>query len=186
MFNEAEKSHYSRHFLLPEVGLAGQQKLKESSVLCIGSGGLGSPVLLYLAAAGVGKIGIVDEDFVEKSNLQRQILHGESFVGKSKAESAKHRLREVNPHIQLEMFETYFSVDNAMQIAESFDIIVDGSDNFETRYLSNDVAFMLKIPNVYASIYKFEGQVSVFAPHLGGPCYRCMLPSPPDPASAPT
>ena len=139
-----------------------------------------------MAAAGVGKIGIVDADDVDPTNLQRQILHSQSFIGKSKIKSALHSLKEVNPYVEIVPYETMFSVDNALKIAEGFDIIVDGSDNFPTRYLTNDVAFKLGIPNVYASIYKFEGQVSVFAPHLGGPCYRCMLPNPPDPAAVPT
>ena len=186
MFSPEEKQRYSRHFLLPEVGEEGQKKLKQSAVLCIGTGGLGSPVILYLAAAGVGKIGIVDADSVDVTNLQRQILHGESFIGKSKLESATARLREINPHIIIECHETMFGVENAEEIAKGYDIIVDGSDNFPTRYLTNDIAFKLKIPNVYASIFRFEGQVSVFAPHLGGPCYRCMLPTPPDPATVPT
>lgn len=186
MFSDSEIRRYSRHTQLPEVGKQGQERLKKASVLCIGTGGLSSPAILYLAAAGVGRIGIVDADIVDETNLQRQILHSESFIGKSKIDSAVNRLKEVNPFVEVECHETMFSVDNALTIAKGYDLILDGSDNFPTRYLSNDVAFFLNIPNVYASIFKFEGQVSVFAPHLGGPCYRCMLPDPPDPASAPT
>ncbi|GAA5494022.1 putative adenylyltransferase/sulfurtransferase MoeZ [Rubritalea halochordaticola] len=184
--SSVEKQRYARHFTLPEVGEEGQLKLKEASVLCIGTGGLGSPAALYLAAAGVGRIGLVDSDHVESSNLQRQILHGESWIGKPKLESAAHRLHETNPHIEIELHEARFTAQNARQIAESYDIIIDGTDNFPTRYLSNDLAFFLKKPNIYGSIFRFEGQISVFAPHLGGPCYRCMLPEPPDPGSVPS
>ena len=186
MLTPAEKQRYARHFTLPEVGEQGQEKLKQSSVLCIGTGGLGSPVAMYLAAAGVGRIGLVDADHVESSNLQRQIIHGESWVGKPKLDSAKARLLEINPHIEVECHEARFTAANAKQIAASFDIIIDGTDNFPTRYLSNDVSFLLGKPNVYGSIFRFEGQISVFAPHLGGPCYRCMLPTPPDPGSVPS
>lgn len=182
----SEKNRYARHFTLPEVGSKGQEKLKSSSVLCIGAGGLGSPIALYLAAAGVGKIGIVDDDKVEASNLQRQIIHGESWIGKSKLESAKARLLETNPHTQVVTINARFNAANAMEIAKDYDVIIDGTDNFPTRYLSNDVSFLLKKPNVYGSIFRFEGQMSVFAPHLGGPCYRCMLPEPPDPGSVPS
>jgi len=182
----AEKHRYARHFTLPEVGEAGQIKLKQSSVLCIGTGGLGSPVAMYLAAAGVGRIGLVDADHVESSNLQRQIIHGQSWVGKPKLESAKARLLEINPHVEVELHETRFCSANARQIAANYDIIIDGTDNFPTRYLSNDVSFFLQKPNIYGSIFRFEGQISVFAPHLGGPCYRCMLPTPPDPGSVPS
>lgn len=182
----AEKQRYARHFTLPEVGEAGQLKLKQASVLCIGTGGLGSPAALYLAAAGVGRIGLVDSDHVESSNLQRQILHGESWIGKPKLESAAHRLRETNPLVQVDLYEARFTSANARQIAEGYDIIIDGTDNFPTRYLSNDLAFFLKKPNIYGSIFRFDGQISVFAPHLGGPCYRCMLPEPPDPGTVPS
>ena len=181
-----ETIRYSRHFQLPEVGKEGQIKLKNSSVLCIGSGGLGSPAIMYLAAAGVGKIGIIDPDTVDTTNLQRQILHSESFIGQPKIHSALHRLKEINPHIEIKTYQQRYAPANAMQISTGYDIIIDGSDNFPTRYLSNDVAHFLNIPNIYGSIIKFEGQVSVFAPHLGGPCYRCMLPDPPDPATVPT
>ncbi|MFV1996247.1 MAG: molybdopterin-synthase adenylyltransferase MoeB, partial [Verrucomicrobiales bacterium] len=182
----AELQRYARHLTLPEVGLEGQQKLKAASVLCIGAGGLGSPATMYLAAAGVGRIGLVDADTVEASNLQRQILHGESDTGRSKLESAANSLREINPHLELECFETTFRSENAIEIARNFDIILDGTDNFPTRYLSNDVSVFLGKPNIYGSIFRFEGQCSVFAPHLGGPCYRCMFPEPPEPGAVPS
>ena len=183
-----ENKRYARHFTLPEVGKSGQEKLKSSSVLCIGTGGLGSPVALYLAAAGVGTIGLVDDDQVEASNLQRQIIHGESWIGKPKLDSAKARLLEVNPHINVVTYNARFTSKNAVEIIQDqdYDIIIDGTDNFPTRYLSNDVAYLLKKPNIYGSIFRFEGQMSVFAPHLGGPCYRCMLPEPPDPGTVPS
>lgn len=186
MLSTEEKARYARHFSLSQVGLEGQEKLKKSSVLCIGAGGLGSPASLYLAAAGVGRIGIVDPDVVELSNLQRQILHGQSSLGLSKLESATARLHDINPHVVVETNNCHFTSENALEIAANYDIIIDGTDNFPTRYLSNDVAFLLKKPNVYASIFRFEGQLSVFAPHLGGPCYRCMLPQPPDPGTVPS
>lgn len=186
MLSSEEKARYARHFSLSQVGLEGQEKLKNSSVLCIGAGGLGSPSTLYLAAAGVGRIGIVDSDVVELSNLQRQILHGQSDLGQKKLDSGAHRLQEINPHVQVEKHGCNFTAENAMQIAANYDIIIDGTDNFPTRYLSNDVAYFLKKPNIYASIFRFEGQLSVFAPHLGGPCYRCMLPQPPDPGTVPS
>jgi adenylyltransferase/sulfurtransferase len=186
MLSNAEKARYARHFSLSQVGQEGQEKLKNASVLCIGTGGLGSPSTLYLAAAGVGRIGLVDSDVVEISNLQRQILHGESTLGKSKLDSAEARLRDINPHVTIEKHACNFTAENAMEIAANYDIIIDGTDNFPTRYLSNDVAFFLKKPNIYASIFRFEGQLSVFAPHLGGPCYRCMLPQPPDPGTVPS
>jgi molybdopterin/thiamine biosynthesis adenylyltransferase/rhodanese-related sulfurtransferase len=186
MLSTEEKARYARHFSLSQVGLEGQERLKNSSVLCIGAGGLGSPSTLYLAAAGVGRIGIVDPDVVELSNLQRQILHGQSTLGKSKLDSGAARLNDINPHVQVEKHACHFTSENAMEIAANYDVIIDGTDNFPTRYLSNDVAFFLKKPNIYASIFRFEGQLSVFAPHLGGPCYRCMLPQPPDPGSVPS
>ncbi|MFC5051544.1 molybdopterin-synthase adenylyltransferase MoeB [Rubritalea spongiae] len=186
MLTPAEKQRYARHFTLPEVGEEGQEKLKQSAILCIGTGGLGAPAAMYLAAAGVGRIGLVDADHVESSNLQRQIIHGERWIGKPKLDSAKSRLLEINPYIEVECHETRFTAANAEQIASEYDIIIDGTDNFPTRYLSNDVAYLLKKPNIYGSIFRFEGQVSVFAPHLGGPCYRCMLPTPPEPGSIPS
>ena len=186
MLSTEEKARYARHFSLNQVGLEGQEKLKASSVLCIGAGGLGSPAALYLAAAGVGKIGIVDADVVEVSNLQRQILHGQSTLGQSKLDSAELRIRDTNPHVEVIKYPENFTSQNALEIAKDYDVIIDGTDNFPTRYLSNDVSVLLKKPNVYASIFRFEGQLSVFAPHLGGPCYRCMLPQPPDPGTVPS
>jgi adenylyltransferase/sulfurtransferase len=177
---------YSRHLLIPGVGEEGQRRLKGSSVLMIGTGGLGSPAALYLAAAGVGRIGLVDPDTVDRSNLQRQIVHGESWVGKPKLDSAAARLRELAPHVRLDLHRTRFTPDNAEALAADYDVIVDGSDNFPTRFLSNDVCFFLKKPNVYGSIFRFDGQVAVFAPHLGGPCYRCLLPALPAPGSVPS
>ena len=181
-----EMARYARHLSLPEVGIAGQQRLKAASVLCIGTGGLGSPVALYLAAAGVGRIGLVDADVVDHSNLQRQILHGTKDVGRKKLDSARDRLCDVNPHVQVDLHETFFRSGNAMGIAKDYDLVIDGTDNFPTRYLSNDVCVFLKKPNIYGSILRFEGQCSVFAPHLGGACYRCMLPEPPSAGSVPT
>lgn len=186
MLTPEEHARYARHFSLSQVGVEGQEKLKNSSVLCVGAGGLGSPAALYLAAAGVGRIGIVDPDVVELSNLQRQILHGQSALGSRKVESAARRLQDINPHVQIEKHACHFRSANAAQIASQYDVIMDGTDNFPTRYLCNDVSFFLKKPNVYASIFRFEGQLSVFAPDLGGPCYRCMLPEPPDPDSVPS
>ncbi|MGD0610185.1 MAG: molybdopterin-synthase adenylyltransferase MoeB [Anaerolineales bacterium] len=176
---------YSRHLLIPEVGLEGQKKLLASSVLVIGTGGLGSPVALYLAAAGVGRIGLVDFDVVESSNLQRQVLHGTSGVGKLKVESARSRLLDLNPEIQVEIFNEPFTSANAMQIAKDYDVLVDGTDNFPTRYLTNDVCVLLGKPNVYGSIYRFDGQASVFYAKQG-PCYRCLFPEPPPPGLVPS
>ncbi|MEO5711992.1 MAG: molybdopterin-synthase adenylyltransferase MoeB [Luteolibacter sp.] len=184
--SSAELLRYSRHLIIPDIGMEGQLRLKNASVLLIGTGALGSPSALYLAAAGVGRIGLVDADVVDASNLQRQILHGESWIGKPKLESAAARLREVNPHITVELHPVRFTPDNAMEIAASYDIIVDGSDNFPTRFLTNDAAFFLKKPLVYGAIHRFEGQGAVFAPHLGGPCYRCLLPNMPPPGSVPS
>ncbi len=181
-----ELHRYSRHLLIPAVGHAGQLRLKNAAVLLIGTGALGSPVALYLAAAGVGRIGLVDADTVEISNLQRQILHGESWVGKTKLESAAARLREINPHVVLELHPVRFTSDNSIAIANNYDILVDGSDNFPTRFLTNDTAFLLQKPLVYGAIHRFEGQTGVFAPHLGGPCYRCLLPEMPAPGSVPS
>ena len=184
--SEAERSRYARHLTLPEVGPEGQRRLKASRVLCLGAGGLGSPVTMYLAAAGIGEIGLVDDDRVDFSNLQRQILHGTSDVGRLKIESARDRLAEINPEVRVTIFGTRFTAENAAAIAEPYDLIIDGTDNFPTRYLSNDLAVLTKKPNVYGSIYRFEGQVSVFAPHLGGPCYRCLFPEPPAPGLVPS
>ncbi|QQL45038.1 molybdopterin-synthase adenylyltransferase MoeB [Sulfuriroseicoccus oceanibius] len=184
--NRDELDRYARHLTLPGFGTDGQQRLKNGAVLCIGTGGLGSPAAMYLAAAGVGRVGLVDADVVERSNLQRQIIHGESGVGRSKLASAVERLKEINPNVQVDVHEVRFTAANAKEIAADYDVILDGTDNFPTRFLSNDVAVLLKKPNVYGSILLFEGQVSVFAPHLGGPCYRCLFPEPPAPDAVPS
>ena len=176
---------YSRHLLIPEVGLEGQRKLKGSSALVIGTGGLGSPVALYLAAAGVGRIGLVDFDVVDSSNLQRQIIHGTSTIGKLKVESARAKLVDLNPDVQVDVYNEPFTSENAMRIAKDYDILLDGTDNFPTRYLTNDVAVFLGKPNVYASIYRFDGQLSVFDAK-NGPCYRCLFPEPPPPGLVPS
>jgi len=176
---------YSRHLLIPEVGLDGQRKLKASSVLIIGTGGLASPVSLYLAAAGVGRIGLVDYDVVDASNLQRQIVHGTATLGRRKVESARQRLLDLNPLIQVDVFDEPFTSANALQIAESFDVIVDGSDNFPTRYLSNDLCVLTGKPLVYGAIFRFDGQASVFDAR-SGPCYRCLFPEPPPPDLVPS
>ncbi len=176
---------YSRHLLIPEVGLEGQKKLKAASVLVIGTGGLGSPVSLYLAAAGVGRIGLVDYDRVDETNLQRQIVHGQSTIGKLKVESARSRLLDLNPGIQVDAYNEPFTSANAMQIAAPYDVLVDCTDNFPTRYLSNDVAVFLGKPNIYGSIFRFDGQASVFDAR-SGPCYRCLFPEPPPPGLVPT
>lgn len=186
MLSPAEKARYSRHLLIPEIGEAGQLRLKSASVLLIGTGGLGSPAALYLAAAGVGRLGLVDPDTVDLSNLQRQLLHSDATIGKPKLESAAARLRETNPHIALDLHPVRFTPENAMSIAENYDIILDGSDNFPTRFLANDTAFFLKKPLVYGAIHRFDGQMTVFAPHLGGPCYRCLLPEIPPPGAVPS
>ena len=176
---------YSRHLLIPEVGLEGQKKLLCSSALVIGTGGLGSPVALYLAAAGVGRIGLVDFDVVDSSNLQRQIIHGTGVVGQLKVESARKRLRDLNPDVQVDVFNEPFTSANAMKIAHDFDIIIDGTDNFPTRYLTNDLCVLTGKPLVYGSIYRFEGQASVFYAKEG-PCYRCLFPEPPPPGLVPS
>jgi len=183
--NKEEYQTYSRHIILPEVGLEGQKKLKAASVLCIGTGGLGSPLLLYLAAAGIGRIGIVDFDIVDKSNLQRQIIHGTDWVGKPKIESAKDRILGINPHCQVDLYNTALSSANALEIMEPYDIVVDGTDNFPTRYLTNDACVLLNKPNVYGSIFRFEGQATVFN-YQGGPNYRDLYPEPPPPGMVPS
>ncbi len=180
-----EVQRYSRHLIMPEVGVEGQEKLKAGSVLCIGAGGLGSPAALYLAAAGVGRIGVVDFDVVDYSNLQRQIIHGTSDVGRSKLASAKDRLLELNPHITVDTYETALSSKNALDLFRPYDVILDGTDNFPTRYLTNDACVILGKPNAYGSIFRFEGQASVFATK-GGPCYRCLYPEPPPPGLVPS
>ncbi|MEO0867313.1 MAG: molybdopterin-synthase adenylyltransferase MoeB [Cyanobacteria bacterium J06642_11] len=176
---------YSRHLILPEVGVDGQKRLKAASVLCIGTGGLGSPLILYLAAAGVGRIGLVDFDVVDYSNLQRQIIHGTSWVNKPKIESAKNRILEINPHCQVDLYNTRLSSDNALKIFEPYDIVVDGTDNFPTRYLVNDACVLLNKPNVYGSIFRFEGQATVFN-YEDGPNYRDLYPEPPPPGLVPS
>ncbi|HEY3912929.1 MAG TPA: molybdopterin-synthase adenylyltransferase MoeB [Verrucomicrobiae bacterium] len=181
-----EIRRYSRHLILPEVGLAGQKKICSTSVVCIGAGGLGSPIAMYLAAAGIGKIGIVDFDTVDFSNLQRQIIHGTENVGQSKAESAKATIERINPNVEVVLHNTRITSENALDILAQYDIVVDGTDNFPTRYLTNDACVLLKKPNVYGSIFRFDGQASVFAPHLNGPCYRCLYPEPPPPGMVPS
>jgi adenylyltransferase/sulfurtransferase len=176
---------YSRHLILPEVGLEGQKRLKAASVLCIGTGGLGAPLLLYLAAAGVGRIGIVDFDVVDTSNLQRQVIHGTSWVGKPKIQSAKERILEINPYCQVDLHETRLTSENALEILQPYDIVVDGTDNFPTRYLVNDACVLLNKPNVYGSIYRFEGQATVFN-YEDGPNYRDLYPEPPPPGMVPS
>jgi molybdopterin/thiamine biosynthesis adenylyltransferase/rhodanese-related sulfurtransferase len=183
--SQEEIRRYSRHLIMPEVGIDGQRRLKASSVLCIGAGGLGSPAAMYLAAAGVGRIGIVDFDVVDFSNLQRQLLHGTPDVGRSKLASAKDRLKALNPHVEVDTYETSLSSDNALKLFEPYDVILDGTDNFPTRYLVNDACVISGKPNAYGSIFRFEGQASVFATK-GGPCYRCLYPEPPPPGLVPS
>src|SRR5437762_1199380 len=182
-FSTAELQRYSRQINLSQVGKEGQRRLKEARVLCIGAGGLGSPAALYLAAAGIGTLGIVDQDTVDLSNLHRQLLHGTNDVGREKTDSARARLLAINPTIVVETYTTRLSASNAVELIRNYDIVVDGSDNLPTRYLSSDICVWQKKPNIYGSVHQFEGQVSVFAPHLGGPCYRCLFPDPP-PADA--
>src|SRR5216110_1264512 len=184
--NNEEIRRYSRHLILPEVGLSGQKKICSTSVLCIGAGGLGSPIAMYLAAAGIGKLGIVDFDIVDYSNLQRQILHTDADVGRPKAQSAKETINGINPNVEVVIHNTRISSENAFDLIRPYDIVVDGTDNFPTRYLTNDACVLLKKPNVYGSIFRFEGQASVFAPHMGGPCYRCLYPEPPPPGMVPS
>jgi len=177
-----EINRYSRHVTLPEVGVAGQEKLKAAKVLSIGAGGLGSPIGIYLAAAGVGTIGVVDDDVVDVSNLNRQIAHSTFDAGEPKVNSIAQRMHEINPHVNVVKHHTRLNRDNALEIFKDYDIVIDGSDNFETRYLVNDAAYLAGKPLVYGSIFRFEGQMSVFDPHHGGPCYRCLYSNPP-PAS---
>jgi adenylyltransferase/sulfurtransferase len=184
--NNDEIRRYSRHLILPEVGLSGQKKICSSSVLCIGAGGLGSPIAMYLAAAGIGKLGILDFDSVDFSNLQRQIIHGTADVGRPKTLSAQETINRINPNVEVVVYNTRITSENALDLIRPFDIVVDGTDNFPTRYLTNDACVLLKKPNVYGSIFRFEGQASVFAPHLGGPCYRCLYPEPPPPGMVPS
>jgi sulfur-carrier protein adenylyltransferase/sulfurtransferase len=182
---QAELVRYSRHLILPDVGVTGQEKLKAARVLLIGAGGLGSPAALYLAAAGIGNLGLVDFDNVDVTNLQRQILHGTKDVGRPKLASARERIADVNPHVRLETYETALTSRNALDILSGYDIVVDGTDNFATRYLVNDACVLLGKPNVYGSIFRFEGQASVFA-LPDGPCYRCLFPEPPPPGLVPS
>ena len=180
-----EVKRYSRHLIIPEIGMAGQKRLKNAKVLCVGAGGLGSPSLLYLAAAGVGTLGIVEFDVVDESNLQRQIIHGQSDVGRSKAQSARDSIKEINPYVEVIVHKTQLDSDNALEIFAQYDLIVDGTDNFATRYLVNDACVLLGKPYVWGSIYRFDGQASVFwAEH--GPCYRCLYPEPPPPGMVPS
>ena len=183
--SQDEINRYSRHLILPEVGTTGQETLKAGSVLCVGAGGLGCPLLLYLAAAGVGRIGIVDFDVVDASNLQRQVLYGMSDIGKSKAQVAKKKLLDLNPHIVVEVHETRLTPDNALDLFKQYDVVADGTDNFATRYLVNDACVLAGKPNVYGSIFRFEGQVSVFN-YKGGPNYRCLYSEPPPPGLVPS
>jgi len=185
VLNPEEMARYSRHLILPEVGEAGQLKLKAARVLCIGAGGLGAPLTMYLAAAGVGTLGIVDFDVVEASNLQRQVIHGTSDIGRHKLDSAEDSLKAINPNVDIVKFPTRLNSENALEIFENFDIIADGTDNFPTRYLVNDACVLTAKPNVYASIFRFEGQASVFGTKEG-PCYRCLYPEPPPPGLVPS
>jgi adenylyltransferase/sulfurtransferase len=180
-----EVLRYSRHLILPDVGLDGQRKLKAGRILLIGAGGLGSPLALYLAAAGVGTLGLVDFDVVDVSNLQRQVLHGTKDVGRPKLDSARDRIHDVNPHVHVEAYETRLTSENALDIIRDYDVVIDGTDNFATRYLTNDACVLLGKPNVYGSIFRFEGQASVFAVEEG-PCYRCLFPEPPPPGMVPS
>lgn len=183
---QAELRRYARHVTLPEVGLSGQERLRATRVLCVGAGGLGSPVLMYLAAAGIGRLGIVDHDRVDESNLQRQIMHRTESVGRPKTESARETLQGVNPHVEVVLYPEKLTKANALEILGEYDIVVDGTDNFPTRYLTNDACVLLGKPNIYGSIFRFEGQASVFDPKRGGPCYRCLFPEPPPPGTVPS
>lgn len=183
--SNAEIKRYSRHLIMPEVGMKGQKKLKAASVLLIGAGGLGSPLAMYLAAAGIGRIGLVDYDVVDYSNLQRQIIHGTKDVGRSKLDSAADRIRDLNPYVQLDLYNEPLTSANALQLFAPYDVIIDGTDNFPTRYLTNDACVLLGKPNVYGSIFRFDGQASVFYAKEG-PCYRCLFPEPPPPGLVPS
>jgi molybdopterin/thiamine biosynthesis adenylyltransferase/rhodanese-related sulfurtransferase len=180
-----EVRRYSRHLIIPDVGMTGQKRLKNARVLCVGAGGLGSPALLYLAAAGVGTLGVVDFDVVDESNLQRQVIHGQSDIGRPKAESARDSIHEINPYVEVILHETQLDSDNALEIFAQYDLIVDGTDNFATRYLVNDACVLLGKPYVWGSIYRFDGQASVFWAEYG-PCYRCLYPEPPPPGMVPS
>ena len=184
-FSQNEIQRYSRHLIMPEVGMTGQKKLKSASILLIGAGGLGSPLGLYLAAAGIGRLGLVDFDVVDHSHLQRQVLHTTADVGRPKLQSAAEHLQAINPEVALDLYETHISSANAMELMEPYDIVIDGTDNFPTRYLVNDACVLLGKPNVYGSIFRFDGQASVFHPPHG-PCYRCLFPEPPPPGMVPS
>src|SRR5438105_14778366 len=186
MLSAEEVLRYSRQLNLQEVGEEGQRRLKNARVLCVGAGGLGSPAALYLAAAGIGILGIVDNDIVDLSNLHRQLLHGTNDIGRKKADSARERLHGINPKIEINIHPTRLCAGNAIDLIGAYDIILDGSDNLPTRYLSSDVCVWEKKPNIYGSVHQFEGQASLFAPHLGGPCYRCLFPDPPPPEAIPS
>src|SRR5579884_3391497 len=180
-----EVARYSRHLIMPEVGMAGQKRLKASSVLLVGAGGLGSPLALYLAAAGVGRLGLIDFDVVDFSNLQRQVLHGTRDVGRPKLHSARDRIHDINPEVRVDLYEAHLTSANAFDILRPYDLVIDGTDNFPTRYLVNDACVLLNKPNVYGSIFRFDGQASVFYPRKG-PCYRCLYPEPPPPGEVPS
>lgn len=186
LLTAGDLSRYSRQLILPEVNADGQRRIRAARVLCIGAGGLGSPAALYLAAAGIGTLGLVDADRVDVSNLQRQILYGTGDVEKPKLEAARTRLRDLNPDVEIVLHDARLTSANAPEIIASYDVVIDGSDNFPTRYLSNDVCVFARKPNIYGSVFRFDGQASVFAPHLGGPCYRCLFPEPPPPGAAPS
>ena len=183
--NKDEILRYSRHLILPEVGMEGQLKLKSAKVLMVGAGGLGAPLGLYLAASGVGRVGIVDFDVVDFSNLQRQVIHGTKDVGRKKLDSAADSMLDINPYMKIDKFDTAITSENALDIIKDYDMVVDGTDNFPTRYLINDACVLLKKPNVYGSIFRFEGQATIFA-YPGGPCYRCLYPEPPPPGLVPS
>src|SRR6266516_5253608 len=185
-FSEEQVLRYSRHIILPTIGAAGQRKLLDAKVLCVGAGGLGSPAAMYLAAAGVGTLGIADFDRVDLTNLQRQILHDTDDVGRPKVDSAAERINSINPDVNVVKHDTVLSSDNAFDILGQYDVVVDGSDNFPVRYLANDATQMLGKPLVYGSIYQFDGQASVFLPGEGAPCYRCLFPEPPPPGTVPS
>ena len=186
MLSRDESQRYARQLALPEFGAAGQARLRTARVLLVGAGGLGSPAAMYLAAAGIGTLGIIDPDEVELSNLHRQLLHGKAGTGRPKVESARDALHAINPHVRVEIFRERFAASNALDLARGWDLLIDGSDNFPTRYASNDACVALGIPNVYGSVWRFEGQVSVFAPHRGGPCYRCLNPRAPAAGTVPS
>lgn len=183
--SKEEILRYSRHLIMPEVGMEGQLKLKQASVLLVGAGGLGAPLGLYLAAAGIGRIGLVDFDVVDYTNLQRQVIHGTKDVGRRKLDSAADSMQDINPYVQIDKYELALTSENALDILKNYDIVIDGTDNFPTRYLVNDACVLLKKPNVYGSIFRFEGQATVFA-YEGGPCYRCLYPEPPPPGLVPS